>query len=342
MSSPHSGHYVVRSDVTICKAATENSTMAAFFYLPWCDRHFDPSAQTVTVSFSTPSSQRFAKENDYKCSYLQYLDFFLKLCVLCMLSVLIFYLQHPGLAERNLNHSFREETLSQKVSTVYWISQDLSTSNGTNDWFSEREKAILEKLRFTKRRSDWRLGRFTAKEMIRRFLENQNVVVPFKEIEILPEADGSPKVFLKNETALFSISISHSHNRAFCVLNVSNRPIGCDLEYLEPRSENLVNDYFTENEMAFVRTSPPEQKNLATNLIWSSKESVLKALKEGLRLDTRSVNINIDAFVPGKIDWQNFTAEIEKSENYYGCWKQAGDFVYTIVNPQKARNLIEL
>jgi len=232
--------------------------------------------------------------------------------------------------------------LNQKTSTVYWLSQDLSTSKGINDWLSEREKSILEQLHFTKRRSDWRLGRFTAKEMILRFLQIQNVVVQFDEIEILPEADGSPKVFLKNETAPFTVSISHSHNRAFCILNPSGKPVGCDLEFLEQRSENFVKDYFTEMEMSFVKSCLPRHKTLASNLIWSSKESVLKALKEGLRLDTRSVNINIDAFVPGKDEWQNFTVEIDKSENYHGCWKQEGDFVYTLATDEKIMDLRKL
>jgi 4'-phosphopantetheinyl transferase len=227
------------------------------------------------------------------------------------------------------------------VSTVYWFSQDLSNNSGTNDWFSEREKAILEKLQFTKRRSDWRLGRFTAKEMIVRFLQKQNEAVQFHEIEILPEADGSPKVFLKNESVSFSISISHSHNRVFCALSPASRPIGCDLEYLEERSENFVKDYFTESEIAFIKNCPAEQKNLASNLIWSAKESTLKALKEGLRLDTHAVNIIIDSLNFEK-DWQNFIAQVDKSENYHGFWKQTGDFVITIVCNQLIKNLQEL
>ena len=68
--------------------------------------------------------------------------------------------------------------------------------------------------------------------------------------------------------------------------------IGCDLEMVEPRSDAFVADYFTIEEQALVARASAEDRPRLLALLWSAKESALKALHEGLRLDTRSVIVN--------------------------------------------------
>jgi 4'-phosphopantetheinyl transferase len=220
-------------------------------------------------------------------------------------------------------------------SSIPWLTRKLSDCPGHNNWLGKQEKAVLDNLRFTKRRSDWRLGRWTAKQVIKNFLISESEDISFSRIEILADPDGAPKVYLKNKPALFTISISHSHGRAFCALAPSNKPIGCDIEFIEPRDENFICDYFTTEEMAWVKSCKQTLNPLISNLIWSAKESTLKVIKQGLRMDTRSVNTF--KCEPGNTqNWQPLEIELNKSKKYFGWWKTMEGFVLTIVTEKKA------
>jgi 4'-phosphopantetheinyl transferase len=62
---------------------------------------------------------------------------------------------------------------------------------------------------------------------------------------------------------------------------------------IEPRSDSFVEDYFTTEEQALVaRVSTADRPSLLA-LLWSGKESALKALRTGLRLDTRGVIVSL-------------------------------------------------
>ena len=148
-------------------------------------------------------------------------------------------------------------------------------------------------MRFAKRRADWRLGRWTAKCAVASFLEfAQSMPRPLPQIEIRPASSGAPEVFIANEPAAVTVSISHRSGAAVCAVAMSGVELGCDQEVIEARSEAFVADYFTEDEQALVaRVCEAERSRLVT-LLWSAKESALKALREGLRLDTRSVTVS--------------------------------------------------
>jgi len=70
---------------------------------------------------------------------------------------------------------------------------------------------------------------------------------------------------------------------------ISSLKMGCDLEMIEPRSDAFVADYFTLEEQELVAHASATERDRLLALLWSGKESALKALREGLRLDTRSV-----------------------------------------------------
>ena len=90
------------------------------------------------------------------------------------------------------------------------------------------------------------------------------------------------------------ISLSHSSGRAVCAVALSGAALGCDLEEIAPRSDAFVADYFTSEEQSMVAGSSPAGRPLVSTLIWSAKESALKALQAGLRLDTRSLIVSVD------------------------------------------------
>jgi phosphopantetheinyl transferase len=75
-----------------------------------------------------------------------------------------------------------------------------------------------------------------------------------------------------------------------CAVAPPSAEVGCDLETVEPRSPAFLADYFTDAEPNLVARTPAAMRDRVLTLLWSAKESALKALGSGLRLDTRSVD----------------------------------------------------
>jgi 4'-phosphopantetheinyl transferase len=211
---------------------------------------------------------------------------------------------------------------------LHWLTQNMADVPEGDDWLSESECRILATMRFPKRRNDWRLGRWTVKQAIRAYLENGNL--PLTSLEIRAAADGAPEAFSGGLPVNVSISISHSNNRSLCVAGPPDVSIGCDLERLEARENNLVADYFTSEEIYLCSQASETEKAVIVNLIWSAKESTLKILREGLRRDTRSIRIDPDLKGQGA-DWSLWTGYcLDTSRSFYGWWRSDGEYVYTL------------
>jgi 4'-phosphopantetheinyl transferase len=176
---------------------------------------------------------------------------------------------------------------------VHWFEQSLADVSAQDDWLGPWESSHLSTLRFPKRRSDWRLGRWTAKHAVAYDLHLTPNAKNLASIEIRPAASGAPEVFLRHQPASLAISISHRGGIAACAVGAGGAMLGCDLEIVEPRSDAFVADYFTAEEQEVVRQAATDRYALIA-LIWSAKESTLKALHAGLRIDTRSLVVALD------------------------------------------------
>jgi 4'-phosphopantetheinyl transferase len=200
-------------------------------------------------------------------------------------------------------------------------------------WLSARELAVLDKLHNPKRNQDWRLGRWTVKRIVAHYLGFEDNLT---KIEIIAAEDGAPEVFVNRNPAGVAVSISHSNGVGFCVAAREVSGIGCDIELIEVRSDEFITDYFTADEIALCRNSPPEQLALLSTLIWSAKESVLKVLRAGLRIDTRSIEITL---VPQEVlsGWKKFsTRYVADANGFCGAWLIHQNFVLTVAVPSAA------
>jgi 4'-phosphopantetheinyl transferase len=167
---------------------------------------------------------------------------------------------------------------------VRLIAQRLSDVPSHDDWLTAAESATLAGLRVPKRRGDWRLGRWTAKLALR-------AAGAEGLLEIRAHADGAPEAFEDGAPSRFAISITHTAGRSVCAVAPAGAALGCDLERVEHRGGVLTADYFTAAEQAAVAAAA--EPDLVETAIWSAKESALKALREGLRLDTREVVVRL-------------------------------------------------
>lgn len=220
---------------------------------------------------------------------------------------------------------------------VYWLEQIETDVPLDDDWLSESEAVRLSALRFPKRRADWRLGRWTAKRAVSTYMGAQGRTLAVSDVELRSAQSGAAEAFISEQRAPCSISLSHRNGRALCVVGLPEGTLGCDLEAIEPRSNIFVGDYFTIAEQNLIACASEEERAGLVNLLWSAKESALKALKQGLRLDTRSVIVELDGaplsahLMRSQTSWNSLKVSCPGGLVLDGWWRRADDLVRTVV-----------
>lgn len=214
---------------------------------------------------------------------------------------------------------------------VYWLEQTEADVPTENDWLSANEAVRLNALRFPKRRADWRLGRWTVKCALSIRLDMPAHSQVFKKIEVRPASSGAPEAFVDNQPAGVTISLSHRAGIAICAVATSGVEVGCDLEMVEPRSDAFVADYFSVEEQALVAHASVADRARLLALLWSGKESALKALRAGLRLDTRSVIVSPLAASFDLNGWSPLRVRRTAGHVFYGWYQHADNIVRTVV-----------
>ena len=229
--------------------------------------------------------------------------------------------------------------MSNMSEIIYWTLIDFLQTSLENKagFLSPAELQKLSTLRFPKRRNEWLMGRWAAKSLIQSIPAYQHFSLD--EIEIQNGSEGAPYFRSPGGSASPDcLTISHSGRFALCALALgSDLRVGADLEKIEPRTETFIQDYFSPAERQLVDTYPAEIRATVVNLIWSAKESMLKALGVGLHWDTRQVEIHeIGGFIPGDANhgkWQKMqVSDLQQGNRHWGAWWQRrSNFVITLV-----------
>lgn len=195
-----------------------------------------------------------------------------------------------------------------------WLTTACDEAPGDDTWLSSHERARLEAMRVPKRRADFRGGRWAVKRALREAIENNSERegedksedkgereagfeiadrLDWKEIDVRAAEDGSPFAVLPSGPAPFAVSIAHAGGWALAVVGARDAIFGADIEVVEPRSAAFIDDYFTDAERAWIAQQEEAHRDEAVTLLWSAKESALKAIREGLREDTREVEVTL-------------------------------------------------
>jgi len=188
-------------------------------------------------------------------------------------------------------------------------------------FLSANEQKMLAGLRFEKRRREWLMGRWTAK----RLLSVQLGCAP-GELSIEPEAGGAPVVWRGGERVPGCLTISHRGERALAAwTDAEGMRIGADLEKVGEINPTWMADYLTEVEWGL----RGEQGAHWPYLVWSAKEAILKALRTGLRVDTREIEV-----LPGEGEldgWMRLevSSRLVEDDLWVG-WRRDGDYLLTL------------
>ena len=213
------------------------------------------------------------------------------------------------------------------MKSLRYVLQDRAQLPEQLDWLTPDERARFAAFRFDKRRQDWLLGRWAAK---RALLELAGL--PQSDIarfEVLSAASGAPIAKLDGDPYDVGLSISHSHGRAFSIVSNDIADLGCDIEFVEPRSAAFVDTFFTTAERDRVERAEVDYRDILITMIWSAKESTLKVLGTGLRADTRSVEVTAadDGEDQG---WSVARIIVDEADEFFCLWRLNGKFVLTV------------
>jgi 4'-phosphopantetheinyl transferase len=193
------------------------------------------------------------------------------------------------------------------------------------DWLTPSEAARAAGLGFTKRYNEYLLRRLVAKHAVAMVTGVPSDPTSLGRIGVHNALDGAPYVLVDDAPTGLHVSISDRAGWAVCLVATANA--GCDLELVEPRTDGFVGDFLTTDEQHYLAAVP--NRDFATNLLWSAKESALKVLRTGLRRDTRSVEVAVQHETTG--GWAPLSIRSGHAA-LSGWWRRDGLFVVTVVS----------
>ena len=205
------------------------------------------------------------------------------------------------------------------------------------DWISPRERARVDRLTFTKRRTEYLLRRYAGKRGVAATLGLDVDPQRLSRIELLNRPSGAPYVVVDGREGDLDVSLTDRAGSAVCLTGpggaLASGTVGADLEIVEKRSEYFVNDYFTLPEQAYIHAqrdaAGQDGWDASANLLWSAKEAALKVLRVGLRADTRSVEVTLD--LQARPDgWAALSIAASSGEAFPGWWRRDGVYLLTL------------
>ncbi len=148
------------------------------------------------------------------------------------------------------------------------------------------ERAYLETLRFTRRKSSYLLGRLSAKHALEQILPERVLmnsftigsgVFNFPIIEYLPYSG-------------YQVTISHCDSIGMALAYPESHPLGIDIEKIDHKKNTVFVSMFTDEEIQLTKTCFLNV-DITNTLLWTAKESLSKVLKTGLMIDFKILEV---------------------------------------------------
>ena len=195
-----------------------------------------------------------------------------------------------------------------------------------DEWLTAAECVALDGLVFEPRRRDWRAGRWVGKAAVAAWLRERGWCLTPHDVEILVADDGGPEVRVPGVSDPPGISLSHGDGVAVCTVAPAKRAVGCDIETVADHSGAFTARYMTVTEQRWLANAGPVDRARLSTLLWCAKESALKAIREGLRLEPRTVEVKRpqSEYSPGVVGWGEVVVEARKPtrRRFDGWWQE--------------------
>jgi len=183
-------------------------------------------------------------------------------------------------------------------------------------WLSGEEGECIQSFGSEQRRRHFLTGRAVARQLLSDQLGVSPAAVPLRRAE-----DGAVDV----EEANWRLSIAHSGNRALAV--AARHPVGGDVERLTPRDPEVARFLLHPDERDLLDTLPYD-RNRTLLLLWTLKESVLKARRTGFRMSPKALRLTVEA------EAQTATAVVDGAERWMVSFASWDDYWTSVAVPE--------
>ncbi|MCR5636935.1 MAG: 4'-phosphopantetheinyl transferase superfamily protein [Clostridiales bacterium] len=141
--------------------------------------------------------------------------------------------------------------------------------------------------------------------------------IDMQKAEITVNEYGKP--YLINENICFNLS--HSENYAICA--VSDNPVGCDVEMIRANTNTeIAKRFFCRKEYRYLSSiRDSAEKDKAFILMWTLKESYIKAIGKGLSAKLNDFNLDISN------NKRSFTQMIDNKIYHFKCFELRDAFI---------------
>jgi len=172
-----------------------------------------------------------------------------------------------------------------------------------------------------RRKRDWLAGRIAAKDAVRHYLfeDGSKPSIFPKELQIKNNEKGQPQVFNHINTVLADdLSLSIAHKNRIAVSIASDKPVGIDIEAVEPRDKSFEKMVFTDQEM---RLLPEDNRDYFIALFWAAKEAVGKM--HGVGLQGRPKDLVVTEINEDTLKVNGITVKSTEYKNHVICWTES-------------------
>ena len=180
---------------------------------------------------------------------------------------------------------------------------------------SDHERNRLEFFEFEKVQRNYTVSQGVLRKLIAGYLS-----IAVEEVELGRRSKGKP--YCKNDESLF---FNISNSGGLCVFAFSrDNEVGIDLEKIRPLTdlEEMIEKNFTAGEQKYIRKHKDEELRRFF-FYWTIKESYLKAIGEGMRIEPQNLEFSIQnkkirlLGVNGYMDYDDWVfEEVPFSPNY--------------------------
>ncbi len=209
-----------------------------------------------------------------------------------------------------------EATPNDPPDDIHWVLTQAGPGLASGCYLTATEIQSGRRYRHPERHRQWMLGRATAKYLLmQRATPLDLSIQASNDFEILRNPNGWPQLQDRHGRNLpVSLTISHRDELAFsavCRDNLGN--LGADIEIIAPKNASMLEDFYTPEERNWIQSQASPHQALTATLIWSAKESILKAIKTGLMENTKIIRLipNEDVSQPGN-RWNQIQAVIRQ------------------------------
>jgi 4'-phosphopantetheinyl transferase len=159
-------------------------------------------------------------------------------------------------------------------------------------YLSQDEHIRAHRFRFKKDRNHFIIARGLLRTILASYLDTEPSDVQFSYAD-----KGKPALKITSGNKTVNFNLAHSHGRALYAFS-RNRELGVDLEFIrdELADEAVAERFFSQAEVAALRSLPPEIRREAFYNCWTRKEAYIKARGEGLSMPLNEFDVSL---VPG-------------------------------------------